>query len=146
MWNSTALAIRTHAVPQIQERLYKVHRHFFETYSAVFKTMFSLPTAAGELPEGDSEQNPIILEGVKPEEFECFLSVIYPSYVYKLGKGRTQTGDMFKFIATETFLRVIIKQWRIGQPYFLWHRDGNLCPCANSQSIDSQESLLQLRG
>lgn len=66
-------------VISIQERLYKVHRHFFETYSAVFKTMFSLPTAAGELPEGGSEQNPIILEGVKPEEFECFLSVIYPS-------------------------------------------------------------------
>lgn len=104
--------------------------------------MFSLPTAAGELPEGESERNPIVLEGVKPEEFESFLSVIYPSYVSKRGKD-TQTADMF--IMTGISLKPTIKQWRIGQQYFLCHRNGNSRPYASSQSIDSQESRLQLR-
>jgi hypothetical protein len=87
--------------------------------------MFSLPSAADELPEGASEKNPIVLEGVKHEAFESFLSVMYPSYVSP-GKYSIPTADTF--FMTETSLRATIKQWRIGQQCFLWHRDGNLRP------------------
>lgn len=66
---------------QVEDTLYKVHRHFFESYSEIFADMFSLPTADGEQPEGQSDRNPIVLEDVKQQDFECFLSVMYPSYV-----------------------------------------------------------------
>jgi hypothetical protein len=58
-----------------------VNRYFFERDSAIFASMFTLPLAAGERPEGEVVENPIILEGVNAVDFDRFLSVLYPLYV-----------------------------------------------------------------
>ncbi|KAF7350933.1 BTB domain-containing protein [Mycena sanguinolenta] len=40
--------------------------------------MFSLPSVAGERPEGEVVENPIVLEGINAVDFDRFLSVLYP--------------------------------------------------------------------
>ncbi|KAF7325306.1 BTB domain-containing protein [Mycena venus] len=62
----------------VEKNLYRVHRYFFERDSAIFASMFSLPTVAGERPEGEVVENPIILEGVNTVDFDRFLAVLYP--------------------------------------------------------------------
>jgi hypothetical protein len=57
---------------------------FFENYSSIFNSMFSLPAASGELPQGESEESPIVLEVLECSEFDCFLSILYPSYATPL--------------------------------------------------------------
>ncbi|KAJ7496622.1 hypothetical protein FB451DRAFT_1208266 [Mycena latifolia] len=62
----------------VERTLYRVHRYFFERDSAIFASMFSLPSAAGERPEGEVVENPIVLEGVAAADFDRFLSILYP--------------------------------------------------------------------
>ncbi|KAJ7286922.1 hypothetical protein C8J57DRAFT_1282354 [Mycena rebaudengoi] len=62
----------------VETTLYRVHRYFFERDSAIFASMFTLPSAAGERPEGEVVENPIVLEGVNTLDFDRFLSVLYP--------------------------------------------------------------------
>ncbi|TEB32652.1 hypothetical protein FA13DRAFT_1790379 [Coprinellus micaceus] len=55
---------------------FEVHKHFLERESSVFKAMFSCPPdSAG--PEGATEDNPIILPGVKADEFAALLDYFY---------------------------------------------------------------------
>ncbi|KAJ7721484.1 hypothetical protein B0H16DRAFT_1335241, partial [Mycena metata] len=63
----------------VENTLYRVHRYFFERDSAVFASMFTLPSAAGLRPEGEVVENPIVLEGVNAVDFDRFLSILYPS-------------------------------------------------------------------
>ncbi|KAJ7099364.1 hypothetical protein B0H15DRAFT_771074, partial [Mycena belliarum] len=62
----------------VERTLYRVHRYFFERDSAIFASMFSLPSPAGERPEGEVVENPIVLEGVPALDFDRFLSILYP--------------------------------------------------------------------
>ncbi|KAJ6578913.1 hypothetical protein DFH09DRAFT_909392 [Mycena vulgaris] len=62
----------------VEKTLYRVHRYFFERDSAIFASMFTLPSAVGERPEGEVVENPIILEGVSALDFNRFLSILYP--------------------------------------------------------------------
>ncbi|KAJ7672068.1 hypothetical protein B0H17DRAFT_947775 [Mycena rosella] len=62
----------------VEKTLYRVHRYFFERDSAIFASMFTLPSAAGERPEGEVVENPIVLEGVNKLDFDRFLSILYP--------------------------------------------------------------------
>ncbi|THU77833.1 hypothetical protein K435DRAFT_595972, partial [Dendrothele bispora CBS 962.96] len=57
--------------------LFRVPRFHFETSSEVFRDMFTLPQT-GKQEEGDSDANPIKLEGIKAADFECLLKVLYP--------------------------------------------------------------------
>lgn len=43
--------------------------------------MFTLPPPNNDGPEGEVEDNPILLEGFKATDFERFLSILYPLYV-----------------------------------------------------------------
>ena len=63
---------------QVEGSLFKVHRFFFQRDSPVFKSMFSLPVPLNERPEGEVEENPIHLHGIKSIDFERFLSILYP--------------------------------------------------------------------
>ncbi|KAJ7180579.1 hypothetical protein C8R46DRAFT_1318570 [Mycena filopes] len=63
----------------VENTLYRVHRYFFERDSAVFAAMFTLPSAVGQRPEGEVVENPVVLEGVSTDDFDCFLSILYPS-------------------------------------------------------------------
>ncbi|KZT72451.1 hypothetical protein DAEQUDRAFT_664360, partial [Daedalea quercina L-15889] len=70
----------------VEDTLFNVHRYFFERDSPVFRAMFACPS---ETPEGGSEDNPILLEGVKSAGFASFLSCLYPM--------RFGTGDLTTF-------------------------------------------------
>ncbi|KAJ7072853.1 hypothetical protein C8F01DRAFT_263223 [Mycena amicta] len=63
---------------RVQDTLYRVHRYFFERDSVVFSSMFSLPPVSGQRPEGETPENPILLEGLPTLEFDRFLAVLYP--------------------------------------------------------------------
>ncbi|TFY61353.1 hypothetical protein EVJ58_g4560 [Rhodofomes roseus] len=60
----------------VEDTLYNVHRYFLKRDSPVFQTMFSQPS--GTSGEGESDDNPITLEGIKSADFANFLSCIYP--------------------------------------------------------------------
>jgi hypothetical protein len=69
---------------QAENVLYKVHRYFFQQYSGHFATMFELPQAEGKPVEGQTDENPIHLTGVKSAEFDYLLSIFYPAYAFIL--------------------------------------------------------------
>lgn len=58
--------------------IYRVYRYPFERNSGVFETMFSLPTERSMSEEGQSDDNPIRLEGVGSSDFEALLTVLCP--------------------------------------------------------------------
>ncbi|KAH9849214.1 hypothetical protein C2E23DRAFT_862073 [Lenzites betulinus] len=64
-----------------QNTLFKVHRYFLKKHSDVFATMFDLPPLPGELPDGLSDEKPMVLpeaRNVKAVDFERFLALFYP--------------------------------------------------------------------
>ena len=61
----------------VEDYLFKVPRDPFETESTVFRDMFLLPTGDFHTEEGTSDDNPIYLEGVKKDEFELLLRVLF---------------------------------------------------------------------
>jgi len=88
-----SLSRKPHVV-KVEDRLFRVHRHFLAENSLIFSSMFSLPrdaaaaaaaqvssssdssSTAAEL-EGTSDANPIYLSGVKELEFETLLRFFY---------------------------------------------------------------------
>lgn len=67
-----------YAVPQVEETLYRFHRHFLTRRSKVFADLFELPPEAGQLAEGLTDERPIFLEDVTCRDFERLLSLFYP--------------------------------------------------------------------
>ncbi|KAH8111837.1 hypothetical protein DFH11DRAFT_551963 [Phellopilus nigrolimitatus] len=59
---------------QVENCLFRVPRDAFEEQSGVFRGMFAVPTVGQE---GDSDDNPIHLEGIKEAAFRNFLEVLY---------------------------------------------------------------------
>ena len=41
--------------------------------------MFQLPVPAGTIPDGFSDKHPLLLEGVKKEDFHQLLRVMFPT-------------------------------------------------------------------
>ncbi|KAI9513379.1 hypothetical protein F5148DRAFT_1020 [Russula earlei] len=66
---------------QVENRLFRVHRHFLAENSLVFSSMFSLPRGpeASSAAEGASDAKPIHLAGVTELEFETLLRYFYKS-------------------------------------------------------------------
>jgi len=68
---------------QVENRLFRVHRHFLAENSLIFSSMFSLPRCAQDsstaAPEGTSDANPIYLASVTELEFETLLRFFYKS-------------------------------------------------------------------
>ncbi|KAF8910872.1 hypothetical protein CPB85DRAFT_1221146 [Mucidula mucida] len=58
--------------------LYNVHRYYFQRDSTIFEAMFSLPCPDGHTPEGQTDEDPIILEGIEAKDFDRLLSILYP--------------------------------------------------------------------
>jgi hypothetical protein len=63
--------------PQVENRLFKVYRHYFMK-SDVFQTTFNLPKPEGDEGEGHGDEHPFVLHGIKKDDFEALLKVIYP--------------------------------------------------------------------
>lgn len=61
---------------QVENQLFKVHRHFLIRESPVFQWMFACPPSQ-EGPDGVSDQRPISLPGVLGREFEALLDFFY---------------------------------------------------------------------
>jgi len=65
----------------VENDLFRVHRHFFIRESAVFRDMLSLPASPDTEVEGDSDDKPIILEGIKSSDFRALMWMWYdPDY------------------------------------------------------------------
>jgi hypothetical protein len=61
---------------QVENQLFKVHRHFLIQESEIFRDMFSFEKEGEEI-EGASDKNPIPLPGVTVKEFELLLKQLY---------------------------------------------------------------------
>ncbi|KAJ3507331.1 hypothetical protein NMY22_g16962 [Coprinellus aureogranulatus] len=60
---------------------FRVHRYFFERESAFFRGKLTTPMSPGSTRQGSSDADPLVLENVRPEDFERFLWVFYnPRY------------------------------------------------------------------
>ena len=68
--------------------LFKVNRRDFEEGSELFRSMFTLPSG-GKTQEGCSPETPLVLEGIKAEDMEFFLAVMYPKYVLAVCRNIT---------------------------------------------------------
>ena len=60
---------------QVENVLFRVHRHPFETESVVFKEMFELPSDAS--PDGETDDKPLSLQGITVKNFRAFLRVLF---------------------------------------------------------------------
>ncbi|KIK05795.1 hypothetical protein K443DRAFT_130215 [Laccaria amethystina LaAM-08-1] len=63
---------------RVEGTLFKVPRRGFESGSEVFATMFTLPSVLGGAKEGQTAETPIILEGIKEDDFRSLLHLMYP--------------------------------------------------------------------
>ncbi|KAK2462923.1 hypothetical protein APHAL10511_005121 [Amanita phalloides] len=63
---------------RVQDRLFKVPQHILTTNSPVFRDMLNLPIPKDSEPDGSSDGQPLVLEGIKASEFACLLKCIYP--------------------------------------------------------------------
>jgi hypothetical protein len=68
---------------QVENRLFRVHKHFLAENSPIFNAMFSLPHGAkvGSTAEGAFDTNPIFLSDVTVLEFETLLQFFYKSFL-----------------------------------------------------------------
>lgn len=69
---------------QVENTLYRLHRSFFEQNSEIFADMFTVEPAEGEDPEGTTDDIPITLADQSKDDFDRFLSFIYPLCVFYL--------------------------------------------------------------
>ncbi|CAL1710181.1 unnamed protein product [Somion occarium] len=61
----------------VENHLFRVHRYFLTRDSEFFRGLFTCPPPPGEVAEGQSDEKPIILEGVKESEFRCLMRFFY---------------------------------------------------------------------
>ncbi|KAK2462930.1 hypothetical protein APHAL10511_005128 [Amanita phalloides] len=65
-------------VIHVENRLFKIPQHVLTTNSPVFRNMFDMPIPKDSKPDGCSEEQPLVLEGIKASEFARLLRCIYP--------------------------------------------------------------------
>ncbi|KAJ7250471.1 hypothetical protein B0H12DRAFT_997061, partial [Mycena haematopus] len=62
----------------VEDCIFNVPRYHFEHTSGIFASMLTLPPGDSVQVEGQSEQNPIVLEGISKVDFRALLKVLYP--------------------------------------------------------------------
>jgi len=65
-------------VAQVEDALYNVPRQPFMRESDVFHDMFSLPVPVGRKAEGQSDEEPVLLQSVSKVDFERLLNLMFP--------------------------------------------------------------------
>ncbi|KAJ7210502.1 hypothetical protein GGX14DRAFT_625811, partial [Mycena pura] len=70
----------TSVIFKVEDVLFKVPRYLLERNSDTFASLFTLPAPAGShaQTEGQSDENPIVLEGISSIDFQWLLTVLYP--------------------------------------------------------------------
>ncbi|KAL5485147.1 hypothetical protein ACEPAI_7789 [Sanghuangporus weigelae] len=65
---------------KVENCLFRVPRHELEQQSTIFRDMLGLPPVGGnENVEGESDDNPILLDSVSKDAFKLLLKLLYPS-------------------------------------------------------------------
>jgi hypothetical protein len=65
---------------QIEDILFKLPRCLFEESSEAFRDMFLLPAPEGSLSDGSSDEQPLVLEGVRKAAFRRLLeAMMFPA-------------------------------------------------------------------
>ncbi|KAF8627779.1 hypothetical protein AX17_006144 [Amanita inopinata Kibby_2008] len=62
----------------VENRLFKVPKFPFIEQSQIFRDMFDVPTPKGVEPDGSSDKCPLVLEGIKSQDFVQLLTCLYP--------------------------------------------------------------------
>ncbi|KZT72455.1 hypothetical protein DAEQUDRAFT_773327 [Daedalea quercina L-15889] len=81
---------------KVEKVLFNVHRYFLKQASPVFSDMFSFKSD-----EGQSDRNPIYLEGTTAFEFEAFLSLLNFSVKWQVDTIRDLAVDHLMDIRTD---------------------------------------------
>ncbi|KAK2462928.1 hypothetical protein APHAL10511_005126 [Amanita phalloides] len=69
--------IDTMIIIRVEDRLFKVPQHVLTANSPIFRGMFTVPIPEDCKPDG-SEEQPLVLEGIKASDFARFIRFIYP--------------------------------------------------------------------
>ncbi|KAK7679650.1 hypothetical protein QCA50_017362 [Cerrena zonata] len=65
----------------VEDTLFKISRRPFEEMSEVFCDMLSLPIVGmNASPEGQTDDHPIVLQGVKADDFRALLTLMFPPW------------------------------------------------------------------
>ena len=67
--------------PQVQECLYRVHRHLLEHNSDFFRRLFFENAKDGRI-LGATDESAIALPDVSQHDFDCLLNFLYFKYVF----------------------------------------------------------------
>ncbi|KAJ7656468.1 hypothetical protein DFH06DRAFT_1411260 [Mycena polygramma] len=78
MYYLESVAVTFKGCSPVEERIFKVPRYHFEHSSEIFATIFILPVVDAVQGEDQSDENPVILEGISRVDFERLLKVLYP--------------------------------------------------------------------
>ncbi|KAJ7312369.1 hypothetical protein DFH08DRAFT_717582 [Mycena albidolilacea] len=62
----------------VEDCLFNVPCYHFERLSEVFEMMFTLPAGDGVQAEGHNDEQPVVLEGVRSDNFQQLLKALYP--------------------------------------------------------------------
>ena len=71
-----AVSVLGSQVAQVEDCLFRVPREPLEEESTVFADMFLLPQGEQVIVEGQSDENPIVLQGIEKDEFEPLLKAL----------------------------------------------------------------------
>ncbi|KAF8216959.1 hypothetical protein K438DRAFT_1559229, partial [Mycena galopus ATCC 62051] len=112
---------------QVEDCLFNVPRYHFERTSEIFATMLTLPPGDAVEVEGQSDDNPIVLDGISEVDFRALLKILYP---------------LTDFMSKDEWLSVLklSTQWR-----FLEARDLAIAQLNNHSDIGDVELILLAR-
>lgn len=90
----SAKKLRDASATQTGSVLFRVHRYFFIRESPIFQEMFRSRYSDLESPKRILDSEPIVLEDVGVQDFECFLWVIYNPYVHFLSLRQLHLNNL----------------------------------------------------
>ncbi|KLO04620.1 hypothetical protein SCHPADRAFT_896892 [Schizopora paradoxa] len=80
---------------KVENRIFRVPRELLETYSDVYKDMFKFPVANDEPADGERDSAPLVLDGIKKEDFRAFLSVLSSLHYESMTKSEQTEKNVF---------------------------------------------------
>ncbi|KAF5365175.1 hypothetical protein D9758_005360 [Tetrapyrgos nigripes] len=142
---------------QVEDLLFRVPRHHFQKKSHVFRDMFALPQGDQE-PEGNSDANPIKLEGILATEFTSLLRALYPRYITGKMDANIDWKSVLKLATLWEFLELRMSTvdklsssqppmtaWEkieLGRRYFVhnWLRSGYVDLVSQPETLSKEEA------
>jgi len=64
----------------VERTLYKIHKSVLSRHSPFFRNLFGLPAPDDKQPDGSSDEVPLHLPHILQDQFDAFLSTVYPSW------------------------------------------------------------------